>query len=361
MLKFNQYNRKPFGYVPCVPYLNLIKRFQHRNNMKKWYQTLEVPEDCEDETLRLAFVYQAKRFHPDSGTSEANAIKFSEIETAYRQIRKARMEEKENSTNLPQVEEFDIKHTAPQHRHYLMYNVGIGTPSKRQKLYTMERAQKAVDNVMEHQLKKLQAEERNTLIGMDKQRAKDIKTRFGMDRLVEDLIQEAMNKGEFKDLPGMGKPLKENTNTRNPYVDFVTYKMNEILIENGFTPEWIQLSKEIREEIQDLRKQLINARNNVGPLPLNYSDESTWNNIVENFNSTTKQINSKIDKYNLLVPILQKQMLHIKLQDLANEVLSMPPKETSKKYNSKKKTSDFINEQDSLFGIITSIFNKKVS
>lgn len=122
-----------------------------------------------------------------------------------------------------------LQHTAPQHRHYLAYNVGVGTPSKRQKLYTIERAQKAVDNVIEHRLKKLQAEERNTLVGMDKQRAKDIKTRFGMDRLVEDLIQEAMNKGEFKDLPGMGKPLKENTNTRNPYVDFVTYKLNEVM------------------------------------------------------------------------------------------------------------------------------------
>lgn len=91
----------------------------------------------------------------------------------------------------------------------------------------MQRAQKAVDNVMEHRLKKLQAEERNTLIGMDKQRAKDIKTRYGMDRLVEDLIQEAMNKGEFSDLPGMGKPLN-NTSPRNPYVDFVTHKLNQV-------------------------------------------------------------------------------------------------------------------------------------
>lgn len=120
-----------------------------------------------------------------------------------------------------------FKHTAPQHRHYLTFDVGIGTPSKRQRLHTIQRAQKAVDNVMEHRLKKLQAEERNTLIGMDKQRAKDIKTRYGMDRLVEDLIQEAMNKGEFSDLPGMGKPLK-STNANNPYVDFVTHKLNQV-------------------------------------------------------------------------------------------------------------------------------------
>lgn len=46
---------------------------------KKWYETLEVAEDCEDETLRLAFVQQAKRFHPDSATSEADAVKFSAV------------------------------------------------------------------------------------------------------------------------------------------------------------------------------------------------------------------------------------------------------------------------------------------
>ena len=49
-----------------------------------------------------------------------------------------------------------------------------------------------------------------------------------MDRLVEDLIQEAMNKGEFSDLPGTGKPLKDNSCNQNPYVDFVTHKLNQV-------------------------------------------------------------------------------------------------------------------------------------
>ena len=360
MFKFNSLNGKSFVNSLCSPYVDFVYIKRSKHQLKKWYQALEVSEDCEDEALRLAFVYLAKRFHPDSGTSEANAVKFSEIENAYRQIRKARMEQKENNAQLPEVEEFDIRHTAPQHRHYLAYNVGVGTPSKRQKWYTIEKAQKAVDNVMEHRLKKLQAEERNTLVGMDKQRAKDIKTRLGMDRLVEDLIQEAMNKGEFKDLPGMGKPLKENINTRNPYVDFVTYKLNEILIENGFTPEWIQLSKEIREQIQDLQKQLAEARNNVGPIPLDFKEEETWNNILDEFKSTIKQINNKIDKYNLLVPVLQKQMFHIKLDDLAKEALAIAPNKIKKYSYSKNKDSNFIaNKDDSIFGFIFSIFNKK--
>lgn len=47
--------------------------------LQELYQTLGVTEDCEDEALRLAFVYLAKRFHPDSGTPEADAVRFSEV------------------------------------------------------------------------------------------------------------------------------------------------------------------------------------------------------------------------------------------------------------------------------------------
>jgi len=48
-----------------------------------------------------------------------------------------------------------------------------------------------------------------------------------MDRLVEDLIQKAISKGEFNDLPGMGKPLNA-ISIRNSYVDFVTHKLNQV-------------------------------------------------------------------------------------------------------------------------------------
>lgn len=69
-----------------------------------------------------------------------------------------------------------------------------------------------------------------------------IKTKYGFDRVVEDLIQEAMSKGDFTNLSGAGKPLK-CLQSQNPYVDFTTNKMNEILIDNGFVPEWISTHK----------------------------------------------------------------------------------------------------------------------
>ncbi|KAI9577230.1 hypothetical protein GQX74_005764 [Glossina fuscipes] len=68
------------------------------------------------------------------------------------------------------------------------------------------------------------------------------KTKYGFDRVVEDYIQEAMPKGDFNNLSGAGKPLS-NAQTQNPYLDFTTHKLNKILLDNGFTPEWITLYK----------------------------------------------------------------------------------------------------------------------
>ncbi|KAL0104820.1 hypothetical protein PUN28_016454 [Cardiocondyla obscurior] len=348
------------GAEVCVS--TLPKRFKHVNAKhlaKKFYETLGVAENCEDETLRLAFVHLAKRFHPDSGTSEADAVRFSEIESAYREIRKIRSAQRDQETSS-EVEEFDIKHTAPQHRRYLNFDIGVGTPSKRQQLHTIQRAQKAVENVMEHRLKKLQAEERNTLIGMDKQKAKDIKTRAGMDRLVEDLIQDAMNKGEFSDLPGMGKPLKFSS-ALNPYVDFVTHKLNQVLIDNGFTPEWIQLSKEIREETEELKKKLAEARNDVSEIPLTPKDKLIWHDKLEKFKTTTSQINNKIDKYNLVVPILQKQMLHISLDKLAEKALLVPPSKKINKYADTRHNVSKESMSHDLYDFISNIFSKKIT
>lgn len=127
------------------------------------------------------------------------------------------------------IEEQDIEHTAPQHRQYLSFEgVGVGTPSQRQKEFVKVRAIQAADNVLEHRMAKVSAEERALL---DKSQAQynkhKIKTKYGYDRLVEDLIQEAMSKGEFSNLSGLGKPLPQHQVT-NPYVDFITHKLNQV-------------------------------------------------------------------------------------------------------------------------------------
>ncbi len=54
---------------------------------------------------------------------------------------------------------------------------------------------------------KLSAKYETSLVHQDKKRSKKHKAKGATERIVEDLISEAMAKGEFENLPGSGKPL----------------------------------------------------------------------------------------------------------------------------------------------------------
>lgn len=78
-----------------------------------------------------------------------------------------------------------IQHTAPQHRQYLTYDGwGTGNPSERHRQYQKLRAASAIDNVYNHRIKKLQTSEQDSLILKDKQKAKNIKTRYDCDNSI---------------------------------------------------------------------------------------------------------------------------------------------------------------------------------
>lgn len=151
-----------------------------------------------------------------------------------------------------------------------------------------------------------------------------IKTKYGFDRVVEDLIQEAMSKGDFNNLQGFGKPIS-NVQSQNPYVDFTQHKINKILLDNGFTPEWITLQKEIRSDINDVKKILLDKRSYFDESPLKESDTVEWENIVKCQENRVLEINNKIDKYNLIVPILDQQMCRIQLKKVSDKILNSKP------------------------------------
>lgn len=173
-------------------------------------------------------------------------------------------------------------------------------------------------------------------------KAHTIKTKYGFDRVVEDLIQEAMFKGQFDKLEGFGKPLS-HAQSQNPYVDFTVHKINKILLDNGFSPEWITLGKEIRVDIDDLTRILTDYRAYFGRIPLAESDEHEWTTAVRNQEGRTLDINKKIDKFNLIVPILQQQMCHIRLDRIADKVLHSKPiqiKKIKKQTDTDSKTGE---------------------
>ena len=83
---------------------------------------LGVKKSCNQKEARDAFIHLAKQYHPDSGKSTADPDKFSQIELAYRNIAahlsKDSLSENGEDTNDEDLnlKEFDIRHTAPQHR-----------------------------------------------------------------------------------------------------------------------------------------------------------------------------------------------------------------------------------------------------
>lgn len=264
-----------------------------------------------------------KKTHPDSGHPEASVDRFHDVDQAFKVLqgkfakqRRGLVEDME-----AEVQIFDIKHTAPQHRQYLSYEgYGVGTPAQRERQYQQRKVFKAQERVLEHRMQKAQATEAAVIKKGEYYRKHAIKTKYGFDRVVEDLIQEAMSRGDFQNIKGAGKPLQD-IQSQNPYVDFTTYKMNKILIDNGFTPEWIMLHKDIRENIDVLKSSLETARRSLGELPLTPLDQQRWETIQKDHEKLTNDINKKIDKFNLIVPVLEKQMVRIRLDKICDKVL----------------------------------------
>jgi hypothetical protein len=77
---------------------------------------------------------------------------------------------------------------------------------------------------------------------------------MSLDRAIEEIIQAAIARGEFKDLPGQGKPQDHTSYFSLPEEDRLAFT---VLKNSGYVPEEVALLKEIGE----LRDQLAAATN----------------------------------------------------------------------------------------------------
>lgn len=74
--------------------------------------------------------------------------------------------------------------------------------------------------------------------------------------VAEQRIWQSMKEGEFENLPGKGKPLDLST---NPHVDPAEDTLFRVLAKNGCAPEWVELNKEIRTQVNVWRLGLKKA------------------------------------------------------------------------------------------------------
>ena len=112
-------------------------------------------------------------------------------------------------------------------------------------------------------------------------------------------IVEAMEAGEFDNLPGMGQPLDLDD---DPFTPLSVRLLNKILKNSGAVPEWIQTEKDIANEIRELPiarerglRALRHARNAA-------SRERAAERLRTDYRDRLQLINDLIFKYNYITP-----------------------------------------------------------
>ncbi len=125
-----------------------------------------------------------------------------------------------------------------------------------------------------------------------------------LDRIVDTIIQKAMEDGEFDHLPGYGKPIEWKD---NPFTPDDWRMVEDLLRKNHFSYPWMEKRKEIEDLIQEL------SDNTRDQLPMNAFKERQ---ITEQI----KVINKKIFDYNLSVPVMRLQRRIISLEDLLKSI-----------------------------------------
>lgn len=355
-------SRIPNG-VKMLLYLGVVRNRMistHKSNKKirEYYQLLSLEEGCSADDVRESFRKLAKKYHPDSGSSTADSATFIRIEEAYRKVLSHVVEQSHARQNkVEEVEEEEkFKYNTPQHRHYLSFEgIGFGTPSQREKQYRQFRADRATEQVMEYRKQKLQSQHfTNGVTVKDVRHSKEQKITQAIERLVEDLIQESMAKGDFDNLSGKGKPLKKFSGCS--YIDPMTHNLNRILIDNGYQPEWILMQKEIKDTIEQLREAILVSRKKLGN-PMTPAEQKQWNQVCEQFQENIRKLNKRINDFNLIVPILTRQKVHFDAQKEIIRAQKIYETLIKTKEDTDKSPNDINQEEEKAPGVKTGLLN----
>ena len=118
------------------------------------------------------------------------------------------------------------------------------------------------------------------------------------ERLVDKLIREATERGEFADLPGHGQPVDLS---ENPFEDPDVRTAHRLLRNAGFAPPWIEERKNIEAEFQDARTILFRAKSLYGGSG-KLANDHQWQRAAKEFREKAAELNQRIRMYNLKAP-----------------------------------------------------------
>ena len=130
--------------------------------------------------------------------------------------------------------------------------------------------------------------------------------------LIDRLIRESMERGEFDNLPGSGQPIDL---TENPYEAPELRTVHRLLKNAGFAPAWIEERKDIDSQFHQAFAVVQRARALYGSS--DSSAQAQWERAKKEFRERVDELNERIRHYNLKAPAAA---FHRKIID-ADEVL----------------------------------------
>jgi len=128
-----------------------------------------------------------------------------------------------------------------------------------------------------------------------------------LESLTEKKLREAIENGEFDNLPGKGEPidLKEN-----PFEDPDLRTVHRLLRNAGFAPAWIEERKDIDVELETALTKLTRAWD-LFREGRRTASESEWERSVREFRQQVAELNERIKIYNLKAPAVVFHRKHI--------------------------------------------------
>ena len=128
-----------------------------------------------------------------------------------------------------------------------------------------------------------------------------------LESMAEKALREAIEAGEFDDLPGKGKPIDL---TENPFEDPDLRVVHRLLRNAGFAPAWIEERKDIDAELVAAQRKLSRAWELFGEGGKAPS-ELEWERSANEFREQVAELNQRVRFYNLKTPAAVFHRRHI--------------------------------------------------
>ena len=127
------------------------------------------------------------------------------------------------------------------------------------------------------------------------------------ESLTEKKLREAIENGEFDNLPGKGEPIDLR---ENPFEDPDLRTVHRLLRNAGFAPAWIEERKDIDAELASAQAKLTRAWALFGPGG-KAASEAEWERSVREFRDRVVELQQRITIYNLKAPAAVFHRKHI--------------------------------------------------